>query len=248
MNKEKYIYGLGGLFFFVVLVKYVFVPTVFPPLYYTFEIISLLIVLGLIYFVGKFFMLKSGCDEEELKIKVSTLQAENYRLKDRVKILETQKNTEEVFHSLKEKMMAELNKAITNYGEEELASIMFNLVKENTDIVAGILYKQCEEGNCYTPVENYGLDEDWKVDKLVVGEGVHGQVVIDMRAIELTDIPEDYLVASSGTGCAQPAYIYYLPFKNISGKGMLIEVSSFSKLGLDLIWNEFLDNLTINQN
>ena len=97
-------------------------------------------------------------------------------------------------------------------------------------------------------VQSYGLDEEWNVDKLVVGEGVHGQAVIEKRAIEITDIPEDYLEASSGSGAAQPAFIYLLPFIKEEGKGLLIEVASFKKLGLDIIWNEFLDNLDIEEN
>lgn len=246
MSRDKYIYWLGAIFLCLVLIKYLFVPSVFTPVYYAVELVSLLVFTGIIFFVSKQFMLKKNCKGDQLQMLVDELQNENNRLKEQVYALEQEKNNKKAFYSAKEKMLIDLRKV--NKDNINVASGFFELIKKHVELVAGISYLQCEEEGCYKPVQSYGLDEEWNVEKLIIGEGIHGQAVVEKRGIEITDIPEDYLKASSGTGDAQPAYIYLLPFIKEEEKGLLIEVASFKKLGLDIIWNEFLVNLDIEEN
>ncbi|MBS2096829.1 bZIP transcription factor [Carboxylicivirga linearis] len=246
MSRDKYIYWLGAIFLCLVLIKYLFVPSVFSPVYYSIELVSLIVFVGLIFFVSKQFMLKKNCKGDQLQMLVDELQNENSRLKEQVHVLEQEKNNKKAFYSAKEKMLIDLRKV--HNDNNDVASGFFELIKKHVELVAGISYLQCEEEGCYKPVQSYGLDEEWNVEKLIIGEGIHGQAVVEKRAIEITDIPEDYLEASSGSGAAQPAYIYLLPFIKEEEKGLLIEVASFKKLGLDIIWNEFLDNLDIEEN
>jgi len=245
MSRDKYIYWLGAIFLCLALTKYLFVPSVFSPVYYAVELVSLIVFTGIIFSVSKYFMLKKNCKDSQLNRLVNELQNENNRLKEKVLMLEQEKNNKKAFYSAKEKMLIDLRKVRND--NINLASGFFDLIKKHVELVAGISYIQCDEEGCYKPIQSYGLDEEWNIEKLVVGEGIHGQAVVEKRAIEITDIPEDYLEASSGSGAAQPAYIYLLPFIKEEEKGLLIEVASFKKLGLDIIWNEFLDNLDIEE-
>lgn len=249
MKRKQYIYGLGVLFLILVLIKYLFVPSVFPPVYYIFEILSLFAVLGIIFIINRQYMLKANCNATQLGEKLGKVEKENELLKEKVFQLETRKSNDQTFLTLKDKMLSELKNTIVQYSGRELASQMFSLLKNNFELVAGIAYVQCEKKDCFEPIQNYGLDEEYKVESLVNGEGLHGQVIIEKRAIEVGDIPEDYLMASSGTGSSQPAFIYFLPLIKDDKNSLLIEIASFKNLGLNTIWNEFLDGLeNIGQN
>lgn len=237
---------MGSGFLILAFIKYLFVPSVFSPLYYTFEILSLFVILGLIFFVNRNFMPKSNCNQHELQEQVNMMQKEKEYLLTRLKELEKEKKKENTFLTIKEKIISELLKILHDNNTPDKK--IFHLLKTNFELVTGIVYKQCKQDKCFEPVKTYGLDEEWKIEKLRIGEGLHGQVIVEKRAKEITDIPEDYLEASSGTGSAQPAYIYFLPLIKNNDNSLLIEIASFKKLGLDEIWNEFLDGLNKGQN
>ncbi len=242
MSKDKYIFWFGFIFLIFVITKYYFVPSVISPVYFTFELLSLFVVLGMIFFVNSQLMPKGKCNDDQLKKDIASLQNENTRLENKIRELEIERQNEQVYHTLKDKMLAEISEVIQQSEEQERPFKIFELVKSSVELVAGILYVQCDVEKCYKPLKTYGLEEEYVIENIVVGEGIHGQVIVERKAVELADIPADYLVASSGSGEAQPTYIYFLPVE-YNGKGILLEVASFKKLGLDSIWNEYLKSV-----
>ncbi len=196
MNKERYIYAFGASFLLLVMIKYLFVPSVFSPVYYTFEILSLLIILALIFFIRRYFMLKSCCNNQQLEKELVKLKRENVSLHSHIDEIQKAENEKNAFLTTKEKMLNELNHALKIDGDG-LPLAIFGLIKTHFEIVSGIIYMRCNKGECFEVVQTYGLDDEWQVEKLVIGEGLHGQVILEKRAIELDDIPEDYLPAIS---------------------------------------------------
>ncbi len=240
MSKNKYIYLLGVLFLIISIVKYILFPAVLPPEYFTFEMLGLFSVLGLIFYVARAYLPKSMCVSEELETQNENLIKDNTRLKERILELEAEEDESLSKQSNKQQLLASLDSIWLNKAEaEDLGKELFNLIKQQFELVAGIIYKKSDNGS-FTLSHQYGLDKDWVVGEVNVGEGIHGQSIKEGKASEITDVPEDYLEASSGTGSAKPGYIYILPLLDVDNESLLIEIASFKELGLHLIWNEFL--------
>jgi PAS domain-containing protein len=74
------------------------------------------------------------------------------------------------------------------------------------------------------------------------GEGIVGTVAVEMKTINITDIPEDYFKVSSGFGEAKPKNIIVMPIKldnKIYGIIELASLNKFKKFEL-----EFMDELS----
>lgn len=248
MSKGKLIYWFGILFLIVTLVKYLYVPTVFPPVYFTFEILGVLVFLAMLYYTKTYKMPKNDCHQKEFEKKVVLLMDENTQLKARVDELESEENEERTFASIKELLVAEMVETLNFASKDELAIKMFSLIKKHFELVGAIVYTKSHPEADYQVIKQYGFDDETTIPPVVMGEGLHGQVIKDKRAKEIDEVPEEYLEVSSGTGSTQPTYIYFLPLVDVNGNNILIEIASFKQLGMDIIWNEFLDGLTRQKN
>jgi len=242
MKKYKYIYLLGSLFLIVALAKYIFVPSVFPPFYYTFEIVSLLLVLGLSYYAVINFDTRSGdtsCEKQcELRDK---LLRENKELKKKNEALELEKANSHSYQSKEERFLSALNQLSHSEGEN-VGEVILNLIGKQFELVAGIVYEKDNADALFKANATFGIDDDWKIDPIKLGEGIHGQSISENLATEISEIPEEYFEANSGTGSAKPAYIYILPYQMENGNAWLIEIASFKNIGIHEMWNKYLDS------
>ncbi len=248
MSKGKLIYWFGILFLIVTLVKYLYVPTVFPPVYFTFEVLGVFVVLAMLFYTKTYKIHKKDCHQEEFEKQVLLLKEENKQLRVRIEELESEENEERTFASIKELLVAELVEKLNSASKDELATQMFSLIKKHFELVGGIVYAKGHPEADYQVIKHFGFDDEVPIPPVVMGEGLHGQVIKDKRAKEIDEVPEEYLEVSSGTGSTQPTYIYFLPLVDVDGNDIFIEIASFKKLGMDIIWNEFLDGLTGQKN
>lgn len=240
MSKNKYIYLLGGFFLIISIVKYIFVPVILPPIYFTFEMLGLATVLSLVFYVSRMYLLKTLCNSDELAAENKKLIKENVRLIDRIDELESDENELRDFNSDKERLLAAMESVIADTTDQKDLSLeLFSLLKDQFELVAGVVYTQSSEKDNYKVIHRYALDEEWTIEDVEKGEGIHGQAIQEGHATEVTDIPEDYFEAASGIGSAQPGFIYLLP---LNTNNILIEVASFKGLGLHHMWNEFLES------
>lgn len=244
MSKNKYIFLLGTLFLLVSLVKYLFIPALLPPVYFTFEMIGFLSILGLIFYITRNYLPKSLCETQNLERKLKVLEKDNIHLKERIQELVIDSEEQQNLKNEKERLLKTMQEAWSKRTEiSEVGVIFFKLMKAQFELVSGIVYKSKEDSNDFSAYHHYALDEDWVLADVSKGDGIHGQALADNIAIEITDIPEDYIDASSGTGSAKPAFIYILPLLQNGNEGVLIEVASFKALALHAIWNEFLESI-----
>ncbi|MCU4175883.1 hypothetical protein [Carboxylicivirga sp. N1Y90] len=242
MKKYSYIYLLGSLILVTALAKYIFVPTVFPPFYYTFEIVSLLLVLGLTYFAVKNFDTRTGDTEcEKQCAQRDKLLGENKELKRKIEALELEKTNTQNYQSKEEQFLSALNQ-LSISETENVGNAILKLIGDQFELIAGIVYEKNDDSTSFQANSTFGVDDDWKVEPIKQGEGLHGQSIAENIATEISEIPEEYFEANSGTGKAKPAYIYILPYQMENGKAWLIEIASFKKIGIHDMWNKYLES------
>lgn len=248
MKKHKYIYLISCLFLVVALAKYIFIPSVFPPLYYAFEIFSFIIVLGLSYFALINFDMRSNDNicENQCEIR-EQLSHENKALKAKLKTLEKEKLSNQNYLSHEENFLSAIEE-LDPYKNPKLGKDILNLINKQFEIVAGIVYEKNSEKALYDIVGTFGIDDDWQIEAIKPGEGIHGQTINENKAIEISEIPADYFSANSGTGNAHPTYIYILPYKLNNGKAWLFEVATFKAIGIHNMWNKHLASIENKKN
>jgi len=237
MKNNRLIFLLGAIFFAIALLKYVFIPDALPTMFVVFEVLSFLVILYLIYYISHYIEnCVQGKDEAHMSRECILRQAEISKLKGR---LEKYENSEMSDVESVSKRQTQLIDAIKTYlsGMHDDAGVkIINLLKTNYEVMAAIAYNY--SGETYLPAGSFGLDEDEEIQPVGFEDGIHSQAITDNKAIEIADVPADYLKVGSGSGSAKPAYLYLLPAKNENNKGLLIEVASFKRLDILEVWNK----------
>jgi HAMP domain-containing protein len=97
----------------------------------------------------------------------------------------------------------------------------------------GALYtlSEDEEGQYLERISSYAYDKKKFVNqRLVVGDGLIGQVVLEKQPIILSEVPADYIKITSGLGEALPRFVVIYPLL-VQGEVMgAIELASFDNL------------------
>ncbi len=237
MKKNKTIFLLGTAFFLFALIKYGFTPNQMSTAFIAFETLSFMVVLFLIYYILNFIeACKHSSNHTDDDRECIQRQIEINKLKKKLAFYETSnKNTIEMQVD-SDSLLQQLQQNLSENLEQSSKNI-FSVIKHNFELMAGIAYCSNSE-NTFTPVKTMGLDDDWHIEPINNGDGLHGQAIADNTAIEIEDIPEDYFEMSSGSGSAKPKYIYILPLLNDDSKGIVIEIAAFKQLNIIPVWNQ----------
>jgi hypothetical protein len=133
---------------------------------------------------------------------------------------------------------------ISKFPDTDYEPIIQELCRElNLDL--GMVYKLNGEEE-FENVYNYAYFSDDKPSNFKVGEGLHGQVVKNMQAVQLKEIPKDYIKITSASGFVLPRNIYMIPIIN-EGKTVLYfefaDMKTFKTNTFDML-NEFVEKIT----
>ena len=147
--------------------------------------------------------------------------------------------------------LAELNNAMR--GEQDpstLAGITISFLAKYLDSQIGVLYLADEQqllclSGSYSYQKRKNLSSRFKL-----GEGVVGQAALEKEYIQLSNVPDDYIVIQSGLGESKPTHILAMPFLYDNKVKGVIELGSFETFPTGHI--EFLktigENLAVNFN
>lgn len=105
-----------------------------------------------------------------------------------------------------------------------------------------VKYTKANQGSIFT-MEEVGTDNEhlklvsaraWDRKKFLekrveLGQGLLGQAAIEKSTIYMTDVPENYVVITSGLGQANPRSIVIIPLKNEERVVGVLELASFKK-------------------
>ena len=67
-------------------------------------------------------------------------------------------------------------------------------------------------------------------NRISLGEGISGEVVLEGKSIYISDLPEDYATITSGLGEAKPKYLFVAPLKLEDETYGAIELASFHEI------------------
>lgn len=113
---------------------------------------------------------------------------------------------------------------------QTLAKLFVNKITPLVGAQYGVLYirKESEEQQLFEKTASYATLHGQKALKRVrSGEGLIGQCAAEKKPIILSDLPEDYVKISSGSGFGTPKNIYILPAEYEGEVLAVLEVATF---------------------
>lgn len=131
-------------------------------------------------------------------------------------------------------------------GEQDVFELAQNLLrglKDHIDFQVGAIYVANDHQQLFLS-GSYALNQESRIrDKCLFGEGLAGQAALDRRRIVVSNLPEEYILISSGMGRAAPRFLLAMPFIFENHVQGVLELGSFNEFkGIEL---ELLERLTV---
>ncbi len=224
------------------LVKYAFMGNELPTTFIVFEILSFFVVLYIIYYMLNYIeTCMHGTDDANMDKECIKRQAEISRLTNKLSRLEQEKNADnQGYEADNDVLLAKIQSKLRNLKTQTVGEIL-DLITEQHEVMAAVgYYRNGDEP--YLPVKTFGVDEEIEMAPIDLEDGLHAQAIRDKKAMEITDVPADYIEVGSGSGAAKPFVLYILPIVN-SDSGMVLEIAAFKKLNLVDMWNQLEEAL-----
>ncbi|MCK5822781.1 MAG: GAF domain-containing protein [Bacteroidales bacterium] len=187
----------------------------------TFFFINLILVIFLFAISLKILSLKLNKDvtKTEDYSKKETREEINDDLEEKNKTekeVETEKELNSIFEELRK------IKDINLYTEKFLIN-----VAKKYEIVQGLFYLKISKSEEFEVCSKYAYFNEEEPKKIKIGEGLSGQVAKDKKAMNLSEVPENYIKVVSGTGESSPKYLLILPVINKEKTIGIVELASF---------------------
>ncbi|MBC8059274.1 MAG: response regulator [Clostridiaceae bacterium] len=140
---------------------------------------------------------------------------------------------------------AELNELIQN--EQDIYAISNRIITYISNYVnaqVGALFVKADD-NQYKMLGSYAYKRRKNMSNSIsIGEGLVGQVALEKQTIILSNVPQDYIKITSGTGEALPKSLLLTPCFNDNEVKCIIELGSFE--GFSDIQLEFIEQVSDN--
>ncbi|RLD45495.1 MAG: hypothetical protein DRI86_05480 [Bacteroidetes bacterium] len=136
------------------------------------------------------------------------------------------------------------NTNIEKYPDTDIEPLLQQICR-HLKLDLGMVFK-LNTDNEFENVYNYAFFSDEKPQNFKLGEGLHGQVAMNMKAVQLIEIPDNYVKITSASGFVLPKNIYMIPIVN-DGKTVLYfefaDMKVFKSNTFELL-NEFVEKIT----
>ena len=238
----RYIYLIGFSIFLWALLKYLFIDVQLPIGFISFELFSLLSILGLV-FLSSLNCRKSDelqkSLEDRRRSEEAVLQVEISDLKNELRTYKNQERNQRDFQTTKEVLIGKILHLVTSKVTVPIITEqLIKLLKQYFEVGAAIGYVFNSENQLFDVYFRYGIEDDIVIQPIKIGEGIHGQSLADNQPVLLKDIPEEYIDIQSGIGNSKPRFIYLLPLVFNDKSRLIIELATFKNEAIDLIWKE----------
>jgi len=242
-NFQKWLFFLGGIAFFLSLLKNVFLGHHPGAVYYVVEFLAFLFFLGAIFFSDKTHSyLRKRISEMQQLLEEERAGHENKvkELQNTIARYEEKENEAARIASYQDKVMGKLTSDEKVYQDKHH---LLYLLAEIFHGMAVILYKKDEPSNQFVVEATYGLTDDFKPQPFQAGEGIHGQVVNDRKPELVEEVPEDYVEVETALGNSRNYYLYMLPIIQNNVCTGMIEMLTFRESDAERIWPEVMNKL-----
>ncbi|MBE9467183.1 MAG: GAF domain-containing protein [Bacteroidetes bacterium] len=103
---------------------------------------------------------------------------------------------------------------------------LINLAKEY-EIVQGLFYLKFATSEDFIVYSKYAYFNEEEPKSFKIGEGLSGQVAKNKKAMNLSEIPDNYIKIVSGTGIGTPRHLLILPIIKKENTIGIVELASF---------------------
>ena len=235
MKKNRHIFLLGILFFLFALCKYLFLSVELSTTFFVFEVLSFLVVLYVIYYVlNHIDSCVQGSEQGGMDKECVKRLAEIDRLKKKLEQYENRNAEGAEKSNDRSDLISEMKDSFNGYNEQAANDLLSCIIKRY-EVMAAVAYYRKDE--VFEPSRTFGIDEDASIASIKEDDGIHAQAIKDNKAMEITDVPENYIVGS-GSGSSKPLFLYILPLIGDDKESVVLEVASFKKLDLETVWNQ----------
>lgn len=93
----------------------------------------------------------------------------------------------------------------------KLIPFALQTIASEMEMVLGVYYQKIQAEQTYVPLHTYAFPEDYTILNFQLGEGVIGQVALNKKLMQISEIPNDYPEVISGLGQAPPSEIICIP-------------------------------------
>jgi len=172
---------------------------------------------------------KNNSEEKYSKRQIDLLEEDNKQVKlndDSHK--EELLNVELYLKKILPKQSTKLD--VVKYSEK----ILSNIAKE-FDIVQGLLFVKEKESDTYNIAGKYAYFGDEEPKSFNWGETLSGQVAKNKTALNLEEIPENYVTILSGLGSSSPDHLVIIPIILEDKTIAIIELASFKEFKRNII-------------
>ncbi len=239
---RRYIYFLGSIIIFLVILKYLLFDVYLPLGFFVFEVLSFLFVLGLVYLllsINRKSKVLSNKLENSLNSQESLFKQEISILRDKLneyKVLEI--NRKDLLTSREVLIENILQIVVSNDTTQVIVEALISLLKKYFEVGVAIGYVFSFDDQLFNVHFRLGIGEDFAIDSIKIGEGIHGQSLLDNQPIMLKDIPEEYMEIQSAIGRSKPKFIYVLPLVLDEKRRFVLEIATFKNEAIDQVWKE----------
>ncbi len=235
------IYIFASIIMILVLAKYFIYDAKINSTFLSIDIISLFPLLMLLFISHKFSL---NTNKKMKNVKDELLQNKN-KWENTKRSLKNKLQEYEEQHMKQDKSYQA--KIINNLFENNnLKTTKHNFLHQlaNTfNIGAAIIYKETKPSGYFSVEETYALPDKFKPAPFNLGDGLNGQTAQDGEPKVITKIPDDYFSVSSGLGKTKGKYLYLLPVVDKGKCKYLIELITFTKNEIEVLWPKISERL-----
>jgi hypothetical protein len=121
-------------------------------------------------------------------------------------------------------------------SEEKFIEKLLSNISNKHDIVQAIAFKKDISTQIYSFQAAYAYFSEHEPPKFIEGETLPGQVAKNKVALNLNNVPEEYITIISGLGKGSPKHLLILPIINSSNECLgIIELASFKEFDIQRV-------------
>jgi putative methionine-R-sulfoxide reductase with GAF domain len=131
-----------------------------------------------------------------------------------------------------------LKERIVDLGDTplEFSTRLLSFLAKEKELSQGIFFSVIKKADkdMLKYLAGYAFDKEDTTDiEIEFGEGFTGQVAVDGKLMNISDVPDDYLSVVSGLGKAKPASVVIVPLIYNRNVVAVIELASFHRFTSD---------------
>lgn len=108
---------------------------------------------------------------------------------------------------------------------KEVSELLLKNLARELEIMSGIFYVR--KKTLFEPIATYAINSPVLPSSFREGEGLNGQVSLNMQIMLITRLPEEFLEVYSGLGSSRPSYLVIVPFIHKNRTIAVLECTGF---------------------